>query len=544
MEPGPSAIFSLLNEEPQDMTESEAIAALILSATKDENPSVSLEQIYSTLCQSCSESHLDPLTILPYLVPSRQPAAKSLIALIGERGNAKEIMIAVQEILERVGSMLNEDEDDIDDSTSESPSDQLISLIHLYNSSIPRLKLQKRSPSDTIRPLLSQIQLTIRLAGSRLRRDQGREIIKSISQLSLNVFSWASSSNSEDSTACQAILQTLLDTAVSECSHCIQSSIAQRSFEALYPRLTIRSTVSPGWEDGEKAIEHALAVYSSFGDLASLPPVPSTAYLVVLSHSKTMPSNICHQLSFMLPILVASIQANHTLDETLSLLLQWLHPSHFPAGQQLSPDISAPLCALLPTLASAHPDGDVRHQTFRILSRVLSLTPAELRLQILKDLVTDPEFPQMRVAAVGLVKEAALDALREDRPSVFASPLFLRAFGPVLLRPDPADLFNSYDLSLSEVEDSMEPARLVECLSLYYILLLRDKSNRTGIRDADQISNVEKTLLAPLRAAIFRWMDDASLSGEHMHAIMPLVSLKTSLERVDSAVAGLRSGTN
>ncbi|KAF7361379.1 hypothetical protein MSAN_01170700 [Mycena sanguinolenta] len=537
MENSSSGIFSLLPEGAQDMTESEAIAALVLSATHDENPSVSLDQIYSTLCQSRTESELDPLSLLPYLLPSRQPAAKSLIALIGECGNAKEVMIAVQEILERVQSALDEEEDDTDESVNESPSGQLISLIHLYTSAIPRLKLLKRSPSDTIRPLLAQVQSTIQLAGSRLRRDQGREIIQSVSQLSRNVSSWAN----EDSAACKVILQSLLDTAVSECSHCIQSSIAQRSFENLYPRLTIRSTVEPGWEDGEKAIEDALTVYSSFGDLASLPPVPTTAYLVVLSHSKTVPRDIPKHLSFMLPILVASIQANHALDETLSLLLQWLHPSHFPAAQQLSPDISGPLCALLPALASSHPDTDVRHQTFRILSRVLALTPAELRLQILKDLVTDAGFPQMRVAAVGLVKEAVLEALSETRPSIFASPIFLQVFGPVLLRPDGVELFRS---PMSELEESMEPSRLVECLSLYYILSLRDTSNRTGIRDADQISNVEKTLLAPLRSAVSRWMDDASVADAHMHAIMPLVSLKTSLERVDSAVEGLRSKSN
>ncbi|KAJ6510556.1 hypothetical protein C8R45DRAFT_964498 [Mycena sanguinolenta] len=522
-----SGIFSLLNEEPQDMTESEAIAALVLSATHDENPSVSLDQIYSTLCQSRTDSELDPLSLLPYLLPSRQPAAKSLIALIGECGNAKEVMIAVQEILERVQSALDE-EDDTDDSVNESPSGQLISLIHLYTSAIPRLKLLKRLPSDTIRPPLSQIQSTIQLAGSRLRRDQGREIIESVSQLSRNVLSWAG----EDA-ACKVILQSLLDAAISECSHCIQSSIAQRSFETLYPRLTIRSTVPPGREDGEKAIEDALTVYLSLSDL---PPVPTTTHLVLLSHSKAVPRDIPNQLSFMLPILVASIQANHALDETLSLLLQWLHQSHFPPGQQLSPDISGPLCALLPALASSHPDTDVRHQTFRILSRVLALTAPELRLQILNDLVTDTGFPQMRVAAVGLVKEAVLEALSEPRPSIFASPAFLQVFGPVLLRPDDVDDLLS--------EESMEPSRLVECLSLYYILLLRDTSNRTGIRDADQISNVEKILLAPLRSAVLRWMDDTSLADAHMHAIMPLVSLKTSLERVDSAVEGLRSKTN
>ncbi|KAJ6590716.1 hypothetical protein DFH09DRAFT_1140109 [Mycena vulgaris] len=543
------ALFKLLgHSENDEISESEAVAALVLSATNDENPRVSLEQIYSALCRSRSESQLDPLSVLPYLLPCSQPAAKSLIALIGECGSSKEIVIAVQEILERVENPLSldmDEEDEKEDDASESPSDQLISLILLYSSAIPRLKLRKKSPSETVRPLLSQLESAVNLAGSRLSRDQGRELIRTVSQLLLNTLSWAQGLNSEDEEACQEILWSLLDTTISACSHCIQSSLAQRSFETLFPRLTIRSTVSSGWEDGEKAINDALAVYSAFGrtfDLDSLPPLPSTTYLILLSHSKFLPLDIGRLLAFMLPIMVAAIQANSALDETLSLLLQALHPSHFPAGQQLSPDISGPLCALLPSLASVHPDGDLRHQAFRILSRVLALTPSELRLQILKDLTVDADFPQMRVAAVGLVKEASLESLARETPSIFASPIFLQVLGPVLLRPDPVDLFHP-DLSLSDIEDSSEPSRLVECLSLYYILLLRDTLNRTGIRDRDQISNVEKMLLAPLRFTLSRWMDDTTVSSGHLHAIMPLVSLKTSLERVDAAVADLRSAS-
>lgn len=211
----------------------------MLSATNDENPRVSLDQIYSALCQSRSESHLvrtvffrleltyrvlqDPLNMLPHLLPSSQPAAKNLIALIGECSSAKEVLIAVQEILERVDTTLSlemeEEEEEHDDASRASPTDQLISLISLYNSgmpcftakaylptvftAIPRLKLRKKSPSETIQPLLPQIESTIQLAGSRLTRSQGCEIISGVSNLSLSVLSWATSLSQEDSAACQ-----------------------------------------------------------------------------------------------------------------------------------------------------------------------------------------------------------------------------------------------------------------------------------------------------------------------------------------------------
>ncbi|KAJ7053285.1 hypothetical protein C8F01DRAFT_552006 [Mycena amicta] len=530
-------VRALLSEN-NDEAESDAITALILSASRDENPSASLEEIYSVLCQSPSEAHLDPLTILPPLLQTRRSGANDLIALVGECGSAKEIVIAVQEILERVARALAvEEEDDSDDSTP--PAQQLLSLIRLSNSAIPRLKLRKKSPSETLKPLLSQLGRTIHLAGPQLTRDQGREVLSGLCQLSGNAFVWAQDHNSGEDVG--LLLKSIVDSALSDCSHCIQSSMAQRTFERLYPRLTIRSQLPLDWKDGETVVENILATYSSLGLTLTQPPTPSVAYLVLLSHSGTLPHDINRLLSFMLPMVISSIQTTHALDETLALLLQSFHAPMFSAGHQVSPDISGPLCAILPSLASSHPEAQTRHQAFRILSRILSLTPPELRIQILKDLVSDTQFPQMRVAAVGLVKESVLDALSHEKSaSLFASPHFLQVFGPVLLRPDPLDFFRP-ELALHDITESSEPARLVECLSLYYILLLRDKSNRTGIRDHDQIANVERTLLGPLRSALLRWMDNTELSSGHIHTeMMPLVSLKTSLERVDAAIGDLR----
>jgi hypothetical protein len=118
------------------------------------------------------------------------------------------------------------------------------------------------------------LQSTIQAAAQQLNRDQGREIISTVALFSSSVLSWAAGLNSEDIAPCnvsyksyplphysslsQEILLNLLDTTISACSHCISSSLAQRSFEALFPRLTIRSTIEVGWEDGEKAISDVL----------------------------------------------------------------------------------------------------------------------------------------------------------------------------------------------------------------------------------------------------------------------------------------------
>jgi hypothetical protein len=179
------------------------------------------------------------------------------------------------------------------------------------------------------------------------------------------------------------------------------------------------------------------------------------------------------------PLILTSLQSNVALDATLAILLKVLCTARFPQAE-LSPDIIIPLTTVLPALCSAHPDAPTRHITFRILGRVLQLTPSVLRLQILRDLVSPSEdvSPYMRMAAIGLVKEAVLEALSQSRvDNVFTSPSLLQTIGPHVFRLDPPDLLTSIN-SVDALKNSSEPARLVECLNLYYILLLRDTNNK------------------------------------------------------------------
>jgi hypothetical protein len=200
--------------------------------------------------------------------------------------------------------------------------------------------------------------------------------------------------------------------------------------------------------------------------------------MILLAHLTTDTLEASRLLSCLLPIILASIQSNSALDEALAILLRSLDPRVIPRPE-LSPDIIIPLCTVLPPLCCSHPDPLLRHQIFRILSLLLSSSPPPLRLQLLKDLTTDSNLPQMRVASVGLVKEAFLDAISSTKSNIFSSSMFLQVFGPVLFRPNPPDLFAS-NLSLDEFKDSSEPFRLIECLALYYVILQRDKSNIVG----------------------------------------------------------------
>ena len=177
-------------------------------------------------------------------------------------------------------------------------------------------------------------------------------------------------------------------------------------------------------------------------------------------------------------MVISSVQSNAFLDEALAVLIRALHAiTTNETTASLSHEITLPLCGILPSVASAHPDPIVRYQTFRVLSLLLASGNPQLRFQHLVEYTRDSEYPQMRVASVGLVKEALLQSFTlPAKDNVFLSPLFLRTFGPILFRPDPPDLLSSA-LTLKDFQETHEPGRLVECLSLYYVLLQRDQRN-------------------------------------------------------------------
>lgn len=220
-------------------------------------------------------------------------------------------------------------------------------------------------------------------------------------------------------------------------------------------------------------------------DFETKPSIPS---LILLAHSNSYTLGVPGLVSF-LPMILTSIQSNNALDETLGLLLSSFGAlrSQVPPPE-LPTTLIIPLTHVLASLSSSHPDPTTRHATFRLLSIVLSLTPSPARLRLLKDLISDSEGspPQMRVAAIGLVKEAVLEALSfppsslESKANVFTSPLFLREVGSTIFSVQPPGLLDNSTLTLAEFIDSPEPPRLVESLGLFYVLVQRDINNRVS----------------------------------------------------------------
>lgn len=252
-------------------------------------------------------------------------------------------------------------------------------------------------------------------------------------------------------------------------------------------------------------IEHLLQ--SAFAEVGDANPAASTrSSLLILSHT-LLPSlsdvanssksfNRTVYISTCLPAILASLQANTLLDESLALLLLQFSPA--VSQPPSSPEILSPLFALIPSLASFHPDPFIRLCTFKLLGLLLDAAPDVLKIYALKELIGNNAnaSDKMRVAAVGLVKDAVMKALAHS-PSVLGSPKFLQSFGPILFVPDPPDLFEALDIgnehetrgkniakalkTLEQEAVQLELSRLAECLGLYYVLQRRDVENRVSL---------------------------------------------------------------
>jgi len=453
------------------------------------------------------------------------------LTLIARHCSAKEVIITAQEAIERLKANLSEEESD-GESEGVPLAVQLIRLLSLFAKTFPRLVLRK-SPSQVLARLAEIEQLLIP-AANRASVADGRLLVRNAALMIQELGGWVKGKAGDDLSelaASRGLLASFMSATLEACADLVESSIARRVFQQRFPRLSYRLVIPENWKDGEDAVLLALDACNSLGcDLDTLRSKPSLASLVLIAH---MPALECYTfplLTSLFPVIMTSLQNNVALDATLAILLRVLCMVPSPPQAELSPDIIIPLTTVLPLLCSAHPDASTRHMTFRILGHVLQLTPSVLRLQILCDLVSPSEdaSPYMRTAAIELVKEAVLEAVSYPKTeNVFASPFLLQTIGPHVFRLDPPLLLDS--IGVDALKDSPEPARLVGCLNLYYILLSRDVDNRTGIRDPGTVQSVDSTFLAPIRSALGKWNSEA----------LPLAALQISMERVEDALRAL-----
>ncbi|KAF9812811.1 hypothetical protein IEO21_05958 [Rhodonia placenta] len=454
---------------------------------------------------------------------------------MAESSSAKEVVMATQEVVETIELMSQSSEQYDDEQDSAPPFQQLACilmmsavLIVVLATAIPRLPRRKQTPSEVLRPLFAELGSVVSHTASDAMPSDHRKLITSTVRTVSILNRWMASESSHDSSEHDNVvdvLYSLLTTVVEACANNIDSHLAQQAFQRQFPRLVVP------FSDGDSSTQSediTRELQTAIADLhltpSRLQAEPTLGSLILLAHTPSYTFTTSLLTAFFAVILMA-LQTNHALDEVLALLIYTIVPfrAHSPASD-FPPDLLIPLAHILSSLASVHPDSATRHHTFRLLASILALAPSPLRLQLLHELLTDEDTaPQMRVAAIGLVKDALLEALaapagsEESSRNVFASHLLLRTLGPILLHPHPPSLFDTANqLDQQDFLDTAEPLRLVECLALCYVWLLRDVQNRTGLRDADNLRNVEHTLLEPLRRQLRTWdngMDGSILLG-------------------------------
>ncbi|OSD08143.1 hypothetical protein PYCCODRAFT_1498418 [Trametes coccinea BRFM310] len=544
MEPAGSKLRRILSIQRGDLDEDIGIAltSLVATAVNDEQPKQSLLSIVDAVKESGCASDLEPLTILPLVVGSPRDGADEMVDLLSKECSAKELVMAIEEAVEILDSELqSEGEDDYGNHGPQVPGAiRAVRLIRAYAETIPRLPRWKKAPKDTVESRLSELESVISHLGRDASVPEGQSIVLAISQLVLAL------SRGGDNDA-KAIMCHLVNSAVGAFPNHFKADLARRAFMRHFSRLVVpHSQSSSNQEGSEDVLTGTWSALRSIGTTTqTCEAAPSLATFILLAHEPSYTFSIPTLTTFY-PTVLSALQANVALDEILAVLINTLAPLRASTLRpELEADLVIPLVHILPHIASNHSDPDIRHYTFRILSLVLGLCPPPMRFELLRELLTDEDVPrQMRIAAVGLLKEALLEALASEGQNIFASPHLLSTFGPIVLRPDPPGMFDT--ATLEDFVDGPEPLRLVECLGFYYVLLQRDKHNRTGVRDFDSLSNVQRALLVPLETRLGTWKTElassSSESGEDDSALQ-LDILEMWTRRVRDAVNTFQNGS-
>jgi hypothetical protein len=218
------------------------------------------------------------------------------------------------------------------------------------------------------------------------------------------------------------------------------------------------------------------------------------ATLILLAHTIILPGTPLPDpalLVQLLPTLQAALRAPEptAIDESLALLLLFTRtvPAPLSSNQQfIRTPLPATFASDLAVIAVTHPAPSIRHIAFSLLGS-MHLSPLDV-----KQFLSPPTPPQMRAAAVTLVRKAVLEEIADiprisdtqsdpqthNPTGAWINKEWINLLGDAIFRPDLGLLDIEEDAADLEVE--WEVKRLIECLQLIYTLVLRDVDNRVS----------------------------------------------------------------
>ncbi|KAG9012952.1 hypothetical protein FRB90_006388 [Tulasnella sp. 427] len=364
--------------------------------------------------------------------------ANELFSLLVTHGKSKEVIIALDEVFDTFSSQNTLDETELDEDTN---AGTLTLLVRGYSLVLPRLVLRKAKAEDSIESILKRIRTAANITLPKADQAELEAFLGSTVDLLSACIDWCAKDPSSSPSTTKDICRRHLNSTLELCIPQLNTRVSFLAFQELYPRqaaAAVRRIDLSSVERGGEIFEKAVTLSDTLGDspqsrlnsVKSSDEANALACFVLLAHDMRETPSL-EQLGETAKMVMACLTSGLASDEALAWTLRCLH-----AGSELLPE--GPACSLSSTaqalaqVASLSPDSIVRQVAFQALTDLLSRTSPILRNELLAELLSECPFPQMRTAAISLLKRFLIDALASEES---VSKVGMRSKGPLLDRP-------------------------------------------------------------------------------------------------------------
>ncbi|QRV82231.1 YAP/Alf4/glomulin family protein [Ceratobasidium sp. AG-Ba] len=450
------------------------------------------------------------------------------LELIAQHGNAKEVLLVVQESIDSLLQSTRSRDDNNEGSLLTNPAHVVwkwINLINMYTLAFPRIVLRKRSATDTAGPIIKhlcksfdELQEYVHPNGA-----QASTIVDSCMGLGYALLRWFDATHTEPNLVAEfkALLQDLLFLSV---AICLDDEFVLEQNSAFVDRLS--------------------AAGSDFRPPSLLEPVQVTTefrmgeYIVFTLSERGKENSV--QVNKALQAYQLGISLCLRQYKWRQLAIRWLteHVGMIPDEEYLDGDIATYIAPSVSLVAATDSRPAIRSSAFRLLSQTLHKVHSEVAFGLVRQLV-DEECPysNMRSSAVGLLRQLVVRAFSrkpqstEDDP--FAARILLQEYADILFASSLLD----DTLESVEAVDPQEMNRIIESLGFYYVVLARDKDNSTGVRDAASVEKIDREFISLLNRRLPEWQSTSD--NEDIQSALRLISFQ--LERVEEMIKSLKN---
>ncbi|GAA6057076.1 hypothetical protein JCM3770_001446 [Rhodotorula araucariae] len=484
--------------------------------------------------------------------------SRNCITLVATVSSPKEVVMGAEQKLAELAAPLDSDDDDGEN--RDDPWDakniafRLSVLTTMYTSALPRV--QTKRPLQFLAPAINGVLgALIELTGegafaapspasaTGAPPPEGdllaNEVFRAVLLFVRNVAPWVMKASAEDldmARAGAALFDQLLMQTIALLHGFLPVGLAPEFFLKRFPSY-LQRCATPEPSDSQLAWELADSLFYSlrldpkclFAKASANTAAPGdrlgafvTLVHLVAVHFDITASRLGWSPDSLLSKTLGVLRTRQTspvfkvADDEALFWMWWCVEQHLEAdsSRPLASDVLFDLVDLLTPLASGSPDAQTRFLAFRLIARLVlgatggaTLEGEGTQLSLLQQLAVDCPVESLRAASIGLVKEVLLTklALPPSTPSLFLSGVFSATpLGIALVQPDSSTLAHD-TLSADEFVERRR-AETMERLSLLFVLLRRDVTNRTGLAAPTTLAALRASFLSPLRTRIAAWL--------------------------------------